>query len=531
MDRSFKNLREENMNNNLSEKIADASKTIFTYCMARTSNREDAEDLSQEILYELLKSAGNLRDEGAFYGFMWAVAGNVYKQWYRKKKLRNECELTDEITPAEEDRYFAEEEDGEEIALLRRELCLLNEQHRRAVILYYTERNTCAEIAEKLSVSESMVKYLLFRSRKILKEGMNMERKLGELSYNPKSLTPMYSGEGTNYFSDFMKGKIRQNIAGACYNAALTPEQISLETGIPLPYLDDEIAAMENRKILVKDGPRYTTNVIIITSECFDELEKSAEKYHGILADRIGGFIDGNLEKFRALGYTGSDFSDNSVKWQMAAWIFRTMLRIKMPSSEAPITGWGEHAYLYLMEQMKQEKALFNYCDVDGDQGDRIKFLDYLPKPTCDHHDFYGNQRYINILCDIAAGRAGDFSRYDMDAVDFMLRRGYVIRKDGRHSSAAPVYTQEQAAAAQKMADDFIHGTIMGILADMNAEAEKILSEHTPKHLQDQVKTIAAADIYFSGICAPAAEMIRRGCLSTDWTENEMPSMYVCLNR
>ena len=103
------------MNNNLSEKIADASKTIFTYCMARTSNREDAEDLSQEILYELLKSAGNLRDEGAFYGFMWAVAGNVYKQWYRKKKLRNECELTDEITPAEEDRYFAEEEDGEEI--------------------------------------------------------------------------------------------------------------------------------------------------------------------------------------------------------------------------------------------------------------------------------------------------------------------------------------------------------------------------------------------------------------------------------
>ena len=207
------------------------------------------------------------------------------------------------------------------------------------------------------------------------------------------------------------------------------------------------------------------------------------------------------------------------------------MLRIKMPSSEAPITGWGEHAYLYLMEQMKQEKALFNYCDVDGDQGDRIKFLDYLPKPTCDHHDFYGNQRHINIMCDISAGRAGDFSRYDMDAVDYMIRRGYVLRKEGRHSSAVPVYTQEQASAAQRMADEFIEGTILEILADMNREAEKILSEHTPKHLQNQVRNIAAADIYFSGVCAPAAEMIRRGCLSIDWTENEIPSMYVCLNR
>ncbi len=518
------------MNNNLSEKIAGASKTIFTYCMARTSNREDAEDLSQEILYELLKSAGNLRDEGAFYGFMWAVAGNVYKQWYRKKKLRNECELTDEITPAEEDRYFTEEEDSEEITLLRRELGLLNEQHRRAVILYYTERNTCAEIAEKLSVSESMVKYLLFRSRKILKEGMNMERKLGELSYNPRSLTPMYSGEGTNYFSDFMKGKIRQNIAGACYNDALTPEQISLETGIPLPYLDDEIRAMEQRKILVKDGTRYTTNVIIITAECADEMEKSAKKYHGILADKISGFLDENLEKFRDIGYIGSDFSANSVKWQMAAWIFLIMVSLKMPSSEAPVTGWGERAYLYLMEQVKQEKALFNYCGVDGDHGDRIKFLDYLPKMTCNHHDFYSNQRYINMLCDMAAGRAEDFSRYDMDAVEFMIRRGYVIRSESGYRTTVPVYTWDQAAAVRKMAEDFIDGTITGILAEMNGEAENILSEHTPKHLQDQVKSIAATDIYFSGICAPAAEMIRRGMLSIDWTENEMPSMFILLN-
>ena len=66
----------------LHEKISEVSKTIFSYCMAKTPTREEAEDLSQEILYELIKSAGSIRDDNAFYAFMWGVAGNVYKQWY-----------------------------------------------------------------------------------------------------------------------------------------------------------------------------------------------------------------------------------------------------------------------------------------------------------------------------------------------------------------------------------------------------------------------------------------------------------------
>ena len=70
------------------EKVTDAAKTIFSFCMAKTSNREDAEDLSQDILYELIKSSGSIRDDGAFYGFMWAVANNVYNHWY-KRKLKN----------------------------------------------------------------------------------------------------------------------------------------------------------------------------------------------------------------------------------------------------------------------------------------------------------------------------------------------------------------------------------------------------------------------------------------------------------
>ena len=66
-------------------KIEEIAKSILSYCTARTSNYFEAEDLAQDIIVEIYKSAGNLRNADAFYGFMWAIAGNVYKQWCRDK--------------------------------------------------------------------------------------------------------------------------------------------------------------------------------------------------------------------------------------------------------------------------------------------------------------------------------------------------------------------------------------------------------------------------------------------------------------
>lgn len=60
-------------------------KTIYTYALSRVSNREDAEDLAGDILLALLSCASRLRDEDALYGFVWAVAGNTYKKFLRKK--------------------------------------------------------------------------------------------------------------------------------------------------------------------------------------------------------------------------------------------------------------------------------------------------------------------------------------------------------------------------------------------------------------------------------------------------------------
>lgn len=236
------------------KRIEEVSKTIYSYSISRTSNQQDAEDLSQDILLEIIKCAPKLRNEDAFYGFMWAVANNVYKQWLRKKaKKAKECELTEDILKSD-DKLEILLEDNNDLKLLSREMSLLKDRYRRAMILYYFENMSCTDISKLMQVSESMVKQLLFKARKILKEGMNMERKFGEQSYNPKNLSIGYWGEANDVdrFFAIDNNKIQQNILLACYNDNLTEEELSLQIGVALPYLQNEIKGLENFKLFIK---------------------------------------------------------------------------------------------------------------------------------------------------------------------------------------------------------------------------------------------------------------------------------------
>lgn len=511
----------------LNEKIAEVSKTIFSYCIAKTPTRDEAEDLSQDILYELIKSAKNICDDNAFYAFMWGVAGNVYKQWYRKKLKNNTCELTEDI--ASEDDLS--EDNSSDIYLLRRELALLSEKYRKATILYYVDGFSCSEISSALAISESMVKYLLFKSRRILKEGMNMERNLGEHSYNPKTLIPMYSGQGPNQFWQFMQSRIKQNIVSACYNDALTVQQISLETGIPLPYLDDEIKALEEKQVIVREGKHYKSNVIIITSECADEMERAVIKYHEQIADKMMTFNSDNLDVYKKLNFVGHDFSDNTLRWQLSTILFRMICCIDCGNTKAaPRTGWGERAYLWC-EEKQNKKRIFSYSGMDDKWGNSLYFFDYLKNGKGNHRDFYGNERYINIFCDICRGKRMMLSEYDLEAIAEMIRKGYVGKENDFYRATVPVYTATQYEEILSVVKDFITAELTPMIHETNKTAESILSSHTPKHLQDQVAGIAAMDKFVNAVCAPAAILIERQFLCTTWHPLEMPTTYVVVKK
>lgn len=301
----------------LDDKIEKITKTLFSYCAARTPNQFEAEDLAQDILLEVYRCAEKIQSADTFYGFMWAVAGNVYKQWLRKRAKAQDCKLTENLS----DESELLPEDDSAVYLLRRELSLLSRKYRKAVILYYIENKSCSEISAHLKISESMVKYLLFKSRKILKEGVNMERIYGQQSYSPKELSLLYWGNGANRYFNLCDSKISQNILFACYNDKLTAEQISLEIGVALPYMEDKLSELYEYDLLKKDGNRYSTNIVIFTDDFSKEVNvKTAE-----LRERIASLLTDSITKqesaVRNIGFYGADMGGNSFAWQMACFV------------------------------------------------------------------------------------------------------------------------------------------------------------------------------------------------------------------
>lgn len=501
------------------KEIAEASKAIFRFAMARCGNTADAEDLSQEIVCALCASLGELRDERAFYGFMWSVAENVYRKWLSKRRRESFIELSAELPDVPE-----ETEESEDIRLLRRELSILSGKYRQATILYYIERKSCARIASEMSVSESMVKYLLFKSRQKLREGMAMQRENGTLSYAPKRFTPMYSGEGPNRFYDFMGTLIRQNILAACVNDELKEQEISLETGVPLPYLEGEIEALVRRKLLVREGSRYRTNVVIADSDCVAEIRRECAEAVGKIAKEASMFIEDRLPEFRRLGFRGSELSDTTLRWQLAAFLFRQLrdLPCRFDRGEMPLTGWGERAYIWLEEVCPDNAGVLSYCTIHGRQGGKLLFLDYIPGSSGDHRDFFGDSGRTEILFAAVRGEEESFSEYDREIAVELIRMGYLRQNGGRLTAAFPVLSAEQFSSAEKMAEDFVRNRLSGGVERCFSIICRVLSEHMPKKLSGEVRGAALGLCFRQTAGECAKRLVDAGTLSAAWRPDEV---------
>ena len=272
--------------------------------------------------------------------------------------------------------------------------------------------------------------------------------------------------------------------------------------------------------------------MIVITSECADEIERVVAKYHEQIADKMMTFISDKLSEYKNLNFVGHDFSDNTLRWQLATILFRMICGVDCSDTiDAPKTGWGESAYLWCVEKLN-EKHIFSYCGVDDKHGNSLYFFDYWKggKGKGDYHDFYGNERYINIFCDICRGEKPNFSEYDLEAVAEMIKKGYLIKEDGSYRAAVPIYTAEQYDSILSIVKEFIVAELAPVIQNMDKTAAQILSSHTPKHLQTQVKGIASMDKFLNAVCIPATILIEREVLSTAWHPLEMPTTYVVLN-
>lgn len=497
------------------EKIMESVKTIFSFALSRTTNREEADDLSQEIIKELLKSAASLRDEKAFYGWMWAVANNVYKCHLRKAKRQDYTELDENLYASYEmpDSTIIK---SEELSLLRRELSLLSTQYRRAMIMYYIESKSCSSISEELCVSIEMVKYLLFKARKKLKEGIGMSRKYGGKSYNPDIFNMNFWGNGPSKdYWDLFKRRLPGNILLAAYYSPLTLEELSIELGVSGPYLEDEIEIlMKHNLIKMYQNGRYQCNIVIFTEGCEEDIYAKTKDIYSNIADKVNEFITMNENKIKQIGFYGANFSKNRFSWlaaHFALWHGMLLADSNFFQNRPgyPLLSNGSHGYIWGLN-MSFEKCHFNGIygrNFVEPNSDWTHICNYKIIEKCQHLKY----RDIDTKLLIAAAKNQIIDKDDENLAR-LIAKGFILHNNDTFKVNLPVFTETQYNSMLELYKPIISEVAEDIKTAVTIAA-KILADHAPSKLKGQCETIAQIKHQMDVIGLSVEQMCYQGYL------------------
>lgn len=296
--------------------VEENLKTIFAYALSRVSNKEDAEDLTNDIVLAILQSADKINNPEAFYGYVWGIAANTYRKFMRRKSRFSFAEIEDNTS----DRFdFTEELSArEDVLKLHREIALLSKEYRECTIAYYYDELSCAEVSKKLNISLEMVKYYLFKTRKILKEGISMEREFGEKSFKPApfEFVTIFSGDFNREYRNLFARKLPGQILMSAYYTPMSTRELAIELGVASVYLEDEIAMLEKYNLILKTPTgKYQTNLVIFTEDFTNEFHKKTEKFAVPAIAEIVSSVKGKLGEIRQLNVICAELSDNRLLW------------------------------------------------------------------------------------------------------------------------------------------------------------------------------------------------------------------------
>lgn len=80
-----------------SELLSENLTSIYGYAFSKLYDKDKVDELASEIVYEIISSAHNLRNEEAFWGFAWKIAEYTFRRFIRKNELAAQnAELTEE---------------------------------------------------------------------------------------------------------------------------------------------------------------------------------------------------------------------------------------------------------------------------------------------------------------------------------------------------------------------------------------------------------------------------------------------------
>ena len=156
---------------------------VFTIVLRYTANREDAEEIAQDVFVKAYRSLADFRGESKFSTWLYTIVTTTCITFLRKKKvpihsLDNEqvFDLADNQNPAFKANQV---EQKSKVQVINEALRLLSIDDARIITLFYQAEQSLEEIGRILGIEPNTAKVKLHRARQRLKD--KMEKHFGEV--------------------------------------------------------------------------------------------------------------------------------------------------------------------------------------------------------------------------------------------------------------------------------------------------------------------------------------------------------------
>ena len=480
---------------NAAEFVEENLKTIFAYALSRVTDKDDAEDLTNDIVLAILQSADKMKNPHAFYGYVWAIVSNTYKKFMREKSRNVFTELDANVS--DETNFTAELAVRDDIISLRRETALLSKEYRECTVAYYYDGLSCAEVSKKLNISPEMVKYYLFKTRKILKEGISMEREFGEKSFHPApfEFVTIFSGMANQEYGNLFKRKLPGQILLCAYYAPMSVRELSVELGVASVYLEDELALLEKYNLITRlPSRKYQTNLVIFTDEFAEEFNRSAQTAAIPAIVKIISRLNEKAEQIRKINSVCEKLSDSRLIWGL---LFVIML-------------WGnrEFAQRYPQYEMKDkiygEASGINYGVSGNAAQDEFACGAFAGYAGIDEN-YYASVANFGIL--------PEKNRFFTNANNYEFKRKIYDTVSGKAEPEFIILSQTEEKTVFEIVKDEIALTA-NLYDDLFACACDVMHAHAPKRVKEQIDRIMFQTLFFHTVGMIGACAVKSGALS-----------------
>lgn len=139
---------------------------IYQYCFLHIHDRDCAEDMTQETFVRFFEAVMNRTDIAKVKSYLYRVAGNTVKNYYRKKK-----ELLLEKLPDTVENNAADIEVRLDI---ERAVARLPDEIREITILFFFQGLKQKDISDLLCIKLSLVKYRVSKAKELLSEELEV---------------------------------------------------------------------------------------------------------------------------------------------------------------------------------------------------------------------------------------------------------------------------------------------------------------------------------------------------------------------